>query len=115
MSSDGVVVHRRLCSPARRTVKLTTKGMRGGAVPPLGAAATCETQRRVLLRIRAVFERPVTPQTVSHFGFPQFSAVGDLETAALAIGTPTGKTIAYLGVTGTDRARFFAVRTCEEG
>jgi len=63
MSSQGVVVHRRLCSVARVTVKLTTKGLRGGAVPPLGTDATCETPRRVLVRVRAVFERPVTPQT----------------------------------------------------
>jgi hypothetical protein len=114
MSSDGVVVHRRLCSVARSPVKLTTKGLRGGAVPSLGVDATCETPRRVLLRVRAVFKRPVTPQTVNHFGFPQYSAMGEVETATLAVGTRTGKTIAYLGVTGAEKARLFTLRTCKE-
>jgi hypothetical protein len=107
-------VHRRLCTVARSEVRLTTKGLRGGAVPSLGADATCETPRRVLLRVRAVFQRPVTPQTVNHFGFPQYSAMGDVVAATLAVGTLTGKLIAYLSVTGSEKARLFTLRTCEE-
>lgn len=112
--SDGVSVHRGLCSPANGAVKLSTKGMRGGAVPPLGSAATCETPSRPLLRVRAVFKRPVLVQTTKPFGFPVLSASGELEQAALAIGTKTGKTIAYLSVTGKDKGRQFTVRTCKE-
>jgi hypothetical protein len=114
MDSTGVSVSRRLCAPAQGAVKLTTKGMRGGVVPRLGAAATCETPRRLLLRVRAVFSKPVTPQIVSPFGYPQLSATGDLELAAIAIGTRTGKTIAYLSVSGSEKARLFTTKTCKE-
>jgi hypothetical protein len=114
LSSEGISVHRRLCSAARRTVKLSTKGLRGGAVPPLGAEATCETPRRVLLRVRAVFARPVTAQTLRTFGFPQLVATGELEQAALAVGTLLGKPIAYTSVTGAETSRLFTLRTCKE-
>jgi len=114
MSSSGISIHRERCVPTKEALKLTTTGMRGGAVPPLGTTSTCETPRRVLLRVRAVFERPVTPQTSRRFGFPQLIAEGSIRVAALAIGTRAGKAIAYLTVTGAERARLFTVRTCEE-
>ena len=114
MSSEGFAIHRDRCVPTKAPLKLSTTGMRGGVVPPLGATSTCETPRRVLLRVRAVFERPVTPRTSRRFGFPQLTAEGSVREAALAIGTRAGKPIAYLSVTGTERARLFTVRTCEE-
>ena len=113
MSSSGIVIHRERCVPMKEALKLSTTGMRGGVVPPLGATSTCETPRRVLLRMRAVFERPVTLQTSRRFGFPLI-AEGSVKEAALAIGTRAGKAIAYLSVAGTERARLFTVRTCEE-
>lgn len=114
LTSDGFTVHRGLCSPARGAVKLSTKGMRGGLVPPLGSAATCETPSRPLVRVRAVFDGPVLTQTTKPFGFPILSVSGELEQAALAIGTRTGKTIAYLSVTRAEKARLFTLRTCKE-
>lgn len=114
MSSSGVAIHRERCVPTKVALKLSTKGMRGGVVPPLGSTATCETPRRVLLRVRAVFEEPVTPRTSERFGFPQLVAEGSVKKAALAIGTRSGKAIAYLSVTGTERAGLFTVRACEE-
>jgi len=114
MSSDGIRIHRGLCLPARGTVKLTTKGLRGGAVPPLGTESTCETPRRLLLRVRAVFTRPVTLYTSRQYGFPLLIAAGDVEQAALAVATRTGKAIAYLTVTGTEEARLYTSKTCEE-
>jgi hypothetical protein len=114
MTTDGVTVHRGLCAPSRARVALTTKGLRGGAVPPLGIESTCETPRRVLLRVRAVFTRPVTTQVSKQFGFPQFQAIGRIHQAAIGIGTPGGKTIAYTSVTGAEKARLFTLRTCKE-
>jgi len=114
LSSSGLAIHRERCVPTKGALKLSTTGMRGGAVPPLGTASTCETPRRVLLRVRAVFERPVTPRTSKRFGFPQLIAEGSVKEAALAIGTRAGKAIAYLSVTGAEHARLFTVRTCEE-
>ena len=114
LSSSGFAIHRGRCVPTKGVLKLRTTGMRGGVVPPLGTTSTCETPPSVLLRVRGVFERSVTPQTSRRFGFPQLTAEGSVREAALAIGTRAGKAIAYLSVTGTERARLFTVRACEE-
>jgi hypothetical protein len=114
LGSTGLSVHRRLCIPARGKVKLTTSRMRGGAVPPLGVDARCETPRRVLMRVRAVFSRPPQVATSRQFGFPQLTAFGPVREAAIALATPAGRPIAYVSVTGTEKARLFTVRTCEE-
>ena len=114
LGSAGLSVHRRLCIPAKGAVRLTTEGMRGGAVPPLGVDARCETPRRVLLRVRAVFSRPPQIATSRQFGFPQLTAFGPVREAAIAVATPAGKPIAYVSVTGTEKARLFTQRTCME-
>ena len=114
LTADGFTIHRGLCSPARGAIKLSTKGMRGGLVPPLGSTATCETPSRPLVRVRAVFDGPVLTQTTKPFGSPILSVSGELEQAALAVGTRAGKTIAYLSVTGAEKARLFTLRTCKE-
>jgi hypothetical protein len=114
LSSEGLSVHRGHCAVARTKVALTTKGLRGGAVSQLGVQTTCETPRRVLLRVRAVFRRPVSTQVSRQFGFPQLVASGDVEQAAIAIGTLTGRVIAYASLTGAEKARLFTLRTCEE-
>ena len=88
--------------------------MRGGRVPPLGADAMCETPRRVLMRVRGVFGRPPQVSTSRQFGFPQLTAFGNVEQAAIALATAAGKPLAYVSVTGTEKARFFTVRTCKE-
>lgn len=111
---DGVSVHRGYCTPSKARVRLTTKGLRGGAVPPLGREANCETARRVLLRVRASFARPVTARTHRTFGFPQLTVPGNVQQAALAVASPTGTTVAYLAVTGTDKARLFTRPHCKE-
>ena len=114
LGSTGLSVNRKLCVPSRGAVTLTTKGMRGGRVPPLGVEATCETPRRVLMRVRAVFTRSPRVSTSRQFGFPQLTAFGSVGEAAIAIATPAGNPIAYVAVTGTEKARLFTVRTCKE-
>ena len=114
LGSTGVSVQRRLCVPAQARVRLTTEGMRGGRVPALGADARCETPRRVLMRVRAVFSRTPQIATSRQFGFPQLTAFGPVAQAAVAVATPAGKPIAYVSVTGTEQSRLFTVRTCEE-
>lgn len=110
---DGVTVHRGLCSPATRSLRLTTKGMRGGAAPALGAEARCETPRRFLLRIRAGFDAPPNAETSRQFGFPQLIVHGDVTHAAIAVGTPAGRPIAYLSI-ARGKARLFTVRSCRD-
>lgn len=112
--SEGFNVHRGNCATARARVALSTKTLRGGVVPPLGAEATCVTPTRVLLRVRASFTRPPTIDTTGRYGYPLLSVTGALETSAIAVATRTGKPIAYLSVTGAEKARFFTRPTCKE-
>jgi hypothetical protein len=114
LASSGFSIHRRLCAPSGAKVKLTTKGLRGGTVPVLGAEAMCETPKRVLMRVRAVFARTPQLTTSRQFGFPQLNGFGSIREAAIAVGTPAGKTLAYVSVNGSDKARLFTVRTCQE-
>ena len=113
LASSGFSVHRGLCRPSNSKLKLTTKGLRGGAVPSLGVEAMCETPRRVLMRVRAVFTQPPDVATSRQFGFPQLNAFGGVRQAAIAVGT-AGKTFGYVSVSGSEKARFFTVRTCKE-
>lgn len=114
VSGEGLTVHRQRCTPVKANVRLTTKGMRGGAVPALGAEARCETPRRLLLRLRGEFAAPPITETVRQFGFPQLVVRGQVKRAQLVIGTPVGKPIAYAALTDKGDARLFTVRTCEE-
>lgn len=112
--SEGFNVHRGNCAIAMARVALTTKTLRGGVVPPLGAEARCVTPTRVLLRVRASFTRPPTIDTTGRYGYPLLTVRGALETSAIAVATRTGKPIAYLSVTGAEKARFFTRPTCKE-
>lgn len=114
LQSEGFNVHRGNCAIAKTRVALTTKTLRGGVVPPLGSEATCVTPTRVLVRVRASFTRPPTIDTTGRYGYPLLTATGALETSAIAVATRTGMPIAYLSVTGAEKARFFARPTCEK-
>ena len=114
LAPEGVSVHRQRCIPARAKLRLTTKGMRGGAVSQIGAETTCETPRRLLLRVRAAFAGPVRVETQRDFGFPQLVARGEVLNAAVDVGASTGKPLAYLALTKAGKARLFTVRTCKE-
>ena len=114
LHSEGFNVHRGNCAIAKTRLALTTKTLRGGVVPPLGAEATCETPTRVLVRVRASFTRPPTIDTTGRYGYPLLTVAGALETSAIAVATRSGKPIAYLSVTGAEKARFFTRPTCEE-
>lgn len=114
LHSEGFNVHRGNCAIAKARVALTTKTLRGGVVPPLGAEATCVAPTRVLLRVRASFTRPPTIETTGRYGYPLLTVTGALETSAIAVATRSGTPIAYLSVTGAEKARFFTRPTCKE-
>lgn len=114
LSSEGFSVHRGNCAVAKAKVALTTRSLRGGVTPLLGAAATCETPTRILLRVRATFIRPPTIETTRRYGYPLLTATGDLDGSAIAVATKSGTPLAYLSVTGDEKARLFTRRTCKE-
>ena len=98
----------------RQPLKLSTTGMRGGrSSAPGGDVDMRDAAPRATPRARGVR----APRDAAHVEALRLSAVdrrGLRREAALAIGTRAGKPIAYLSVTGTEHARLFTVRTCEE-
>lgn len=55
-----------------------------------------------------------TATIVREFGLPQLVVRGEVAEGVIAVGTRTGRPIAYLALTKKGTARLFTARTCEE-
>ena len=114
VSSSSLYVNRMYCKATRAKVPLTTKGLRGGAVPTFGREYDCFTPRTVLLRVRGEFLKPTALKMASPSGFPQLQALGATRRAELALSTISGKPIAYAVIAGPKTARLFTYPDCQE-
>jgi len=112
-ASDAVLVNLSHCKGVRQKLPLTTKGLAGGATA-LGEHVACFTPRRVLLRLHAEYVQPVTSRVISPFGYRELTASGVVTRAEIAIGTLSGRPIAYASTTGTTKDRLFAKPDCRE-
>ena len=102
-----VGVRGELCNPTRSTVPLTAAGLRGGAAAPLGSELKCDVPRRVLVRVRAVFESRAILR-----GKEFESAHVPVREAKLAVRTVSGKPLAYATVSQTGKATLFTAKGC---
>jgi hypothetical protein len=98
------------CTSTRLRLQLSSRGLSGGPTA-LGGRYTCEVPARVLIRLRAVFRRPVTLRRREE----TLIATGRMITGYLAVATlPSRKPLAFLAVNDvTGKARIFVARsTC---
>jgi hypothetical protein len=98
------------CTSSRLRIRLTSRGLSGGPTA-LGGRYTCEVPARVVIRLRAVFRRPVVLRRQQE----TLIATGRIATADLAVATlPGRKPLAFLSVSEvTGKARIFVARsTC---
>jgi hypothetical protein len=102
------------CTQSRTRVALTTEKLDGGPAGPSEREFECETPRRVLVRIRAVFRSRAMLETSRDFGYPTLRAGGEVTEAALAIRTQAGRPLAFASVHESGRARVFGGRGCVE-
>src|SRR5918994_4015623 len=102
-----VGVRGELCNPTRARVPLTAAGLRGGAAAPLGSELKCDVPRRVLVRVRAVFESRAVLR-----GKEFESAHVPVREAKLAVRTVSGKPLAYATVSQTGQATLFTAKGC---
>jgi hypothetical protein len=58
--------------------------------------------------------KPTTLRAASPFGYPQLQASGPTTRTELALGTLSGKPIAYASIAGTKKARLFIANDCQE-
>jgi len=102
----------RPCEPTRARVGLTTRRLLGGAAPSYQALdqIKCYAPRRVLVRVRADFVRPVVLKP-SRDGSVLF-AVSRLRSAEIAVRAPGGKPLVYAEILDSGRARLSTARDC---
>jgi hypothetical protein len=98
------------CSPNTLRVRLASAGMRGGQTA-LGERYKCDVPARILVRVRAVFKRPVTLIR----GREEFFARGNIATGTLIVATVTRRRpIVYMSTSDASgkTAIFVAQRGC---
>jgi len=97
------------CTTSRLRLPLSSQGLKGGPTA-LGDRQTCEVPARVLIRVRAVFRRPVALRRQED----TFTATGRIATGYLAVATlPGRKSLAFASVNdATGKAQIFARSGC---
>jgi hypothetical protein len=106
-----VGVRREGCRRSSASVPLSPAGLRGGAAPPLGSKSECFAPKQVLVRFRAL----LTSGGAFRAG-PDFQALHvPVQSARLAVTTPTGKPLVYADVHESGRTRLFAAPGCRTG
>ena len=93
------------CTATTRRVDLSSTGLRGGRVAGFTANYACEVPAKVLLRMRAVFTRPVTLRVERGF----WVAHGNMTTAAVAVTTLDRRPILFASA-DREGARLFTSR-----
>lgn len=102
------------CRRTSARVSLTPKGLGGGPANQWQERWECPATRRIHIRVRAEFARPVDWDFISFS--QQFGASGPpLEVAQLMATTPTGKQLAYVDVNESGRTRILLRGNCVRG
>jgi hypothetical protein len=112
-STAGLQLNPTRCAATSRRLPLTAAGLRGGAAPSQGQEYECEAPRRVFVRVRAVFRAPTKLEPDRAFGYLQLQARGEVREAALAVRTPSGRSLAFASH-GAGKARVLAAPGCTE-
>jgi hypothetical protein len=101
------------CSPSRAPVRLTSRGLSGGAAG-FGDEYECVVPARVLVRFRGVFGSAVSlqPEVTREPDTRSQSATGPLRRAFLAVRTPAGKPLVFADVSESGKARLFVSSSC---
>jgi len=106
------------CLPTKLRVPLSSRGLEsGGPTEPFGASYSCEVPEKVLIRVRAVFERPTFFSVDPRFR-NQTIAKGRVTAATVAVSTVRGLRPVLLGSVSnaTGKASMFVARSrCTDG
>ncbi|MDQ3379050.1 MAG: hypothetical protein M3546_01845 [Actinomycetota bacterium] len=101
------------CRRSGSRAALTSRGLSGGSASQLADHYDCVVPRRVLVRVRGVFDAPTSIHRFRPTNYiDEFVARGRMNEGALAIATEPGKPIALATVHESGRARLFVGTSC---
>ena len=108
-------LNRRLCRTVSTRIPLTSVGLTGGRAGQLGEIFDCDVPRRVLVRVRAVFESPTMLKgrniTAGHPD-PCLLTTTPVREARLAVRTQSGKPLVYATVAASGRSTLHTGKSC---
>ena len=105
---DQVVVSRTACAPTSTLIKLSAKGLRSGETE-FGNKWKCPVPAAIVIRIRAVFKRPVLLSAAVDAPYLAI-ATGKIVEGTLAVETKKGKRIAFASVDNRGKGAIFVAR-----
>lgn len=105
-----------LCKLTNENVALSSGGLEGGAASQLQYSDEyeCPTPARILIRVRATFDKPVTFAAQRFNGRPWYTgtAGAPVEEGVFAVATEAGKPLVFATVSETGKASLFVARRC---
>lgn len=103
-----VVLSRVACAATSKPVKLSAQGLRSGETA-FGNKWRCPVAARAVIRIRAVFKRPVTLRPAVDAPYLSI-ATGRLVEGALAVETTNGKRLAFASIGKSGKTAIFVAK-----
>jgi hypothetical protein len=113
---SGLSVGATSCKPARASVRLSARGLSGGAASQLGDTYDCPAPWKVLVRVRGVFPVPTSLRLNRHYDSrawrTSFRPAESPREAYFAVQTRGGKALAFAAAFGSGKARLFTAPSC---
>ena len=101
------------CSSSSARVRLSTRGLSGGVADYFFDEFECVVPRRVVVRVRGIFNEPRSLQPGTDPGpFRIQQANGPLQEGVVAVRTQTGKPLIVATVSESGKARLFTASGC---
>jgi len=101
-------VNAKACKRSNARVPLSQAGLSGGAASPFGDELDCSTQRRFLIRVRAVLDSPTSLRARDSF----LATKVPVREAKLAARTLNGKALVYAETFDSGKTRLFTANAC---
>jgi hypothetical protein len=106
--TDQVVVSRTACATTSKPIKMSAKGLRSGETE-FGNRWRCPVPTAVVIRVRAVFKRPVALGAAVDAPYLSI-ATGKIVEGSLAVETKNGTRLAFASVDKRGKAAIFVAR-----
>lgn len=108
LAHGTLAVSQKLCKTVKGRAPLSSGGLQGSAASQLGEALDCASPRRVLVRVRAVFESATRLRPRSGY----LRTTAHVDEAAFVVRSQSGKPMVFASVAASGRASLFTAPNC---